>query len=268
MIPVLATANERWSELAEIAAGLDANVIALDRDNNPIAVGNFLDEEGRSVVDPQYGFTPLEHKISNARFDEWTRTKRNLPEETIEKITHNFLKLDTVEDTSAEEVIDVDTTSQNAKNDAEEKNRLLEEERLLKEFNVSTLEGILENKTTLVKSGQGGRRKGGRIINEEFKWGPSLVETRKELGHHMPLKASTELLKGLQTTQSNVKEAREINMWYNDNKEKLAVAIATSKNAYDMWQEEGHVGLYKKYNLDYNIKIAALTQPSILSNGN
>ena len=90
MIPVLAAANKRRSELAEIAAGLDADVLALNRLGNPIAVGNFLNEKGQSVVNPQYGFTPLEHEISNAKFDEWTRTKRNLSEETIEKITSAF----------------------------------------------------------------------------------------------------------------------------------------------------------------------------------
>tara|TARA_R110000824_G_scaffold34255_3_gene109060 strand:- start:6725 stop:9073 length:2349 start_codon:yes stop_codon:yes gene_type:complete len=133
MIPVLEAAHERRSELGEIKAGLDANVIALDRLGNPIAVGNFLNDKNQSVVDPQYGFTPLEHEISNAKFDEWKRAGRSLSEETIADITSTF---ETVNNPAinvntngegkeiAEEVISTDTVTPSLLEDPDAKTKV------------------------------------------------------------------------------------------------------------------------------------------------
>ena len=271
-------------ESTQIADALRANLVSFDG-KNIVPVGHMIMKgEGENVafgVIPDAkmpdGVTPITNGqafLNIEIYRSWNEERRLLSPEQKENIYRSVADADmsVVDSTQNAEDLDAQKKQDDERRkiesaEVEETSKTLEEERLLKEFNVSTLEGILD-KTTLEKFRQGKIQVERRIINEEFKWGPSLVETRKELGNRMPLKASTELLNGLQKTQSNVTEAREINTWYNDNKEKLAVAIATSKTAYDMWKKEGHVGLYKKYNLDYNIKIAALTQPSILSNGN
>ena len=267
---------------SEISAALEAGLVELDANGKPLPIGYKRTDGNVPTQNPEANLTNGQYEVNAKVYEKWEKERGLLSPEQKQKVYDATPNADErLSETEARRKAQAEIDEQKRQANLTEEQRKAEEEarkrdeQIAEEFEVSTLDNILENKTTVetVVRGRGRQTTSvkERKINEEFKWGPSLAEIRQEVGGRMPIEDSKELLKEIGKDITDVKEAREINTWYSDNQEKLAVAIATNEKVHELWKEEGHVGLYKKYNLDYikkreGIVSEILAVPSLLSN--
>jgi len=267
---------------SEVNAALEAGLVELDENGKPLPIGYKRGDDNAVTQNPEANLTNGQYAVNMQVYEKWEAERGLLSPAQKQKVYDATPNADErLSETKARIEAQADIDEQRRQDNLTEEQRIAEEkarnrdEQIAQEFEVSTLDNILENKTTVetVVRGRGRQRRSvkERKINEEFKWGPSLAEIRQEVGRRMPIEDSKELLKEIGKDITDVEEAREINTWYSDNQEKLAVAIATNEKVHELWKEEGHVGLYKKYNLDYikkreGIVSEILAGPSLLSN--
>ena len=255
-------------EAIRLQAGLNAKIVSVGPDGAtaipkysvPALDGDGQIIPGRFAHDLTQGKTNGEHVVADLYFEKWqlSREPTQVEIDAVIKSTPNADELASVTARRRDEEIAKIATADQAAADAAVEVKATEtaatDAAAIEAFNAIGLDGILEENTTIkeITRGRGRQERTTteRYLNEGVGHGLTLKATVNELGSRIPLEDTRSLLAdmGLPEAPTNFKT---INQWYTANKEKLATALATNKNLYSFFKEEGHAGLYRKFNNEY-----------------
>lgn len=257
----------------QVRAGLASELISLQPDGIN-AMPNYsvpaLDGDGQIIPgsyenDLTQGKTNGEHAVADLYFEKWqlSREPTQVEIDTVIKSTPNADELASVTAQRDAEEIEKRATAEQVAADAaattaaevKAAKTAAADAAAIEAFNAVGLDGILEENTTIkeITRGRGKSRRTttGRFLNEGVGHGPTLKATVNELGSRIPLKDVRSLLAEMGLSATEPTNFKTINQWFTANKEKIAVALATNKNVYSLFKEEGHAGLYRKFNNEY-----------------